>query len=480
MKREEIIRRAKILYGDDYDYSLVVDTSTRDDVVVICKKHGIFKKRLSRFLSGSGCQKCSGKVRKTFEEFKREATIVHRGKYIYNDDNYVNAHTDIMITCPIHGVFYQTPTNHLNGNGCPKCKVEKLKQAFSSNNEEFEEKSNIIHNSKYIYTKSKYENNTKDITITCPIHGDFKQSPHNHLQGKGCPKCAKTSSKIENEIGTYIKSLGIESDSKNRKILNGNEIDIFIPSKNIGIEYNGLYWHSDEFKDKNYHLNKTKECEKNNIRLIHIFEDEWIDKKDIIKSMLANILGKTENRIYARNCEFKEVDKATKKSFLQHNHVQGNVSSEINLGLYYNNELLSLMCFGKPRLNLGRKTHKENEYELLRFCNKLNISIIGGASKLFKHFIDEYNPSLITSYCDRRWSVGKMYETLGFKLSHYSEPNYYYVVNKKRENRFKYRKSELVKEGYDSNKTEREIMIERGIHRIYDCGTIVYKWTNKN
>ena len=253
-----------------------------------------------------------------------------------------------------------------------------------------------------------------------------------------------------------------------------------MPELNIGIEYDGLKWHSDEFKDKNYHLNKTEECKKLGIRLVHIFEDEWMNKKEIIKSIIRNIIGKTENKIYARKCIIQNVNDNEKKEFLEKNHIQGNVNSQINLGLYHDGELVSLMCIGKPRINLGRKTSLEDEYELLRFCNKLNTNIVGGASKLFKYFITNYNPTLTTSYCDYRWSIGNMYKALGFTLSHHSQPNYYYIIGNNRKNRFKYRKSELIKEGFDPEKSEKEIMEERGIHRIYDCGSLVYIWKNED
>ena len=133
------------------------------------------------------------------------------------------------------------------------------------------------------------------------------------------------------------------------------------------------------------------------------------------------------------------------------------------------------MTFGAKRKSLGSKSEEEC-YELLRFCNKLNTTVIGGASKLLKHFVKVHNPNEIISYCDRRWSQGDLYEKLGFKFDHVSQPNYYYVIKGKRENRFKYRKSELVKQGFDKNKTEHEIMLERGIYRIYDCGTKAYIW----
>ena len=208
------------------------------------------------------------------------------------------------------------------------------------------------------------------------------------------------------------------------------------------------------------------------IQLVHIFEDEWIYKKDIVKSRILNLLGKSD-RIYARKCEIRNVSPSTARSFLDDNHIQGFCSSAYRYGLYYNGELVSLMTFGNKRKNLGSKSIN-GHYELLRFCNKLNTTVIGGASRLFKHFIKEVKPIEIVSYADRRWSNGNLYEKLGFTLTHKSQPSYFYVINDKRENRFKYRKDALVKEGYDKDKTEHQIMLERGIYRIYDCGCLVY------
>ena len=546
-KEKRFKDKSSIVHNGKYDYSKTEYVDSLTKVCIICPIHGEFWQTPQAHIRGNGCPKCANIKRgDTFRSdgktFIEKATVVHKGKYIYDESKYVNAmtkvpiicskhgtfwmtpmahlmgqccpkcsgrglntdeviqlfrekhgdkydyskvvfnkmHDKVCIICKEHGEFWQTPSKHLLGQGCPKCGIIKRAKEKTLTTPEFIKKSEIIHKGKYIYDKTEYNGTYEYLTITCPIHGDFKQRANDHLNGHGCPICGNNMSIVEKEIEEYINALGIKTESKKRGILSDKkEIDILIPDKSIGIEYDGLKWHSDEFKDKNYHLNKTLECEKNNIRLIHIFEDEWINKQDIIKSILSNILCKTEIKIYARNCEIKTVDKKIKNEFLEQNHIQGNVSSEINIGLYYNDKLVSLMCFGKPRLNLGRKNYSDNEYELLRFCNKLDTSVIGGASKLFKYFIKEYNPSLITSYCDRRWSTGKMYEVLGFKFSHYSEPNYYYIVGNNRKNRFKYRKSELVKEGYDSNKTEQEIMNERGIHRIYDCGCKVYEYIIK-
>lgn len=259
-----------------------------------------------------------------------------------------------------------------------------------------------------------------------------------------------------------------------RNLLSPLELDIYIPSKNIAFEYNGLYWHSELKVDYNYHLNKTILCNKKNIRLIHIFEDEWIYSKEIVKSRIKSILGLELKRISASKCKIHEITSKECKQFLTDNHIQGACQSLHQYGLFYKDEMVSVMCFGHLRKNLNNKGG-ENDYELLRFCNKLNTKVIGGASKLLTHFIRDYKPETILSFADRRWSNGDLYEKLGFKWIRDSKPSYFYIVNNKRENRFKYRKSELVKQGFDKDLSEHNIMKNRHIYRIYDCGTKVYK-----
>ena len=216
-------------------------------------------------------------------------------------------------------------------------------------------------------------------------------------------------------------------------------------------------------------------CEKNGIHLIHIFEDEWLNKKEICKSRIINKLMLSE-RIYARKCNIINVSKEITKKFLDDNHIQGNVNSSLNYGLEYKGELVSLMTFGKLRKNLGRSSISDS-YELLRFCNKIGYSVIGGASKLFSFFKEKNNPSYIVSYADIRWSNGNLYEQMKFTLSHISKPNYFYVINNERKNRFGYRKDVLVKKyGCSIDDTEHNFCKNKGWYRIYDCGTKVYEW----
>lgn len=258
---------------------------------------------------------------------------------------------------------------------------------------------------------------------------------------------------------------------KDRTILSGKELDIYIPSKKIAIEYNGLYWHNELYKPDNYHLDKTEKCEDKDIKLIHIYEDDWKYKNEIIKSILKNIFFKNDIKIGSRKCQIRNVSNNDTKIFLEKNHIQGYSVSSINYGLYYNNELVSLMTFIKLRKKINKK---DNEYELLRFCNKLNTSVIGAASKLLKYFIKNYNPTLIMSYADRSWSQGNVYKKLGFVLFGKTKPNYYYIIDGLRHHRFNFRKEKLIKEGFNHNKTEREIMIERKIYRIYNSGNLKF------
>jgi hypothetical protein len=250
------------------------------------------------------------------------------------------------------------------------------------------------------------------------------------------------------------------------------ELDIYLPDLKLAFEFNGLYWHSELYKNKEYHLNKTKRCLMKDIHLIHIYEDEWIYKKEIVKSRILNLLSKNKYKIYARKCIIKEVNGRETKEFLNNNHIQGYVPSDINLGLYYSKKLVLLMTFGKGRF-------KNKEQELLRFCNKLNTSVIGGASKLFKYYCKNYSFNNIVSYADRSWSNGDIYEKLNFIKKSETIPNFYYVIEGLRVNRFKYRKSELIKEGYDRNKTAHKIMNDRNIYRIYNSGNLKFEYRKK-
>jgi len=472
---QEFINEAKLIHNNKYDYSLVNYINTDTKIKIICPIHGEFEQTPYKHIKGQGCKNCgynknSNLFRNTIDDFIKKSIKIHGNKYDYSLVNYKTNKDRVKIICPIHGEFEQTPNAHIK-YGCKLCGYLKNTKLT----EEFINESKEINKNKYDYSLSEYINSYTNIKLICPIHGEFEQTPKNHLsQKQGCLKCSLKNVKAENDISDFIKSFNINVELKNRNILDKQELDIYIPSHNLAIEFNGLYWHSEKFKLKNYHLNKTIACEKQGIRLIHIFEDEWVYKQDIVRSRLKNILGLTSNKIHARKCIIKEIDNKKTKEFLELNHIQGHVNAKIKIGLYYNDELIGIMTFGSLRKTMG-KNKSNNSYELLRFCNKLDTTVIGGANKLLQYFIRNYNPNEIISYADRRWSNGNLYEKLGFEFSHNSRPNYYYIDNDKRKYRFNFRKNVLIEQGYNSDKSEHEIMINRKIYRIYDSGNKCYK-----
>lgn len=250
------------------------------------------------------------------------------------------------------------------------------------------------------------------------------------------------------------------------------EIDIFIPDLKIGIEINGIYWHSELFKDKNYHLMKKEYFKDKGIDIIQIWEDDWLYKNEIVRSVILSKLN-LNKKVYARKCKISEVKSKDVKKFLNKNHLQGFAPSSVNYGLYYKDELVSLMTFSK------RTFIKNEDYELVRFCNKLNTNVVGGASKLLNHFIRNNNFKSIVSYarCDYTSIDDNLYQKIGFKFLKHSGLSYYWCKGNNRFNRYNFRKDKLVKKGFDENKSESEIMYEQKFIKCWDSGNFKFVYT---
>ena len=293
-----------------------------------------------------------------------------------------------------------------------------------------------------------------------PLKEELKKIGYNHT------------SVGEKELADFIKSIcDCEVIENDRSVISPRELDVYIPSKNVAIEYNGLRFHSTQFgTDKEYHLGKTLGCEEKGIRLIHIFEDEWKYKKEIVKSIISSALGIYEQKIFARKCEVREIDNDVFRKFCNENHIQGECNSSERLGLFYNGKLVQAIGFCKSRFT-------KDENELVRMVTKLNTQVIGGFSKLMKY----YGKDCI-SYIDRRLFNGKGYKASGFEYVQTNKPNYYYTKEFDRYYRMNFTKKNIAKKfpnEYDPNLTEEENMKKLGFYRIYDCGTIKVKWTAK-
>ena len=426
--------------------------------------------------------------------FIEKARQIHNDKYDYSKVNYVNSRTKVCIICPTHGEFWQTPHNHLKGYGCAECGKEKS-HLPKITTEDFVSKSKERHGNKYDYSKAYYKTWDAKVCIICPEHGEFWQTPSNHINGSGCPKCANEKrknallkdtklfvdvatlvhdGKPEDEIVSLFSE--IEHQQHNREILNGMEIDIFIPPLKLGIEYNGLRWHSEEFgKDHRYHLDKLNKCNEKGIKLIHIFEDEWVNHREICESKLKQICGLNTNpKIYARKCEIREIsDKTEAYEFLDKNHIQGRTVCTIALGAYYQNNLIGVMTF---------KKEKEGYWDLNRFATDINYQCVGIGGKLFKYFTRNYPFIEIKSFADRRWTTdptNNLYTKLGFAFDSFVPPTYWYHNPKInpyiRFHKFGFRKQHLHKQyGLPLTMTEREMTKTLGYTRIWDCGLIKY------
>lgn len=270
---------------------------------------------------------------------------------------------------------------------------------------------------------------------------------------------------IELDVQNFLTSLNISYETNNRQILNGKELDIYIPSHNLAIEIDGVYWHTEEFgKDENYHLEKTQKCLEKGIQLLHIFDFEWNNKKQIWQDIIKHKLGLSQ-KIHARKCTIMPISTSVAKEFLNKNHLQGFAGGKIKLGLHYDNELYQVIICGKSRFN------KHYDYELIRAASKIGYNIVGGLSKLLSRISGS-----IISYADSRYSVGNSYQVIGFNFKNFSRPNYYYIINGQLESRLKYQKHKLPKilKNFDPNLTEAENMNINGFYRIWDCGNYIY------
>ena len=312
------------------------------------------------------------------------------------------------------------------------------------------------------------------------IYGDLYHSRNYHNLTK-CPIKNPIDEKSKNtSIELFIHDILNKHNIKyvtNKRVVGNLELDIYIPDYNIGVECNGIYWHSDQVKPKDYHYHKYKTYKNSDIQVLSIWED-WIkNKSKIVESILLSKLGIYQNKIFARQCTVSLIDYNECKTFLENNHIQGNSNSSVRIGLYYMGELKSVMCFSKKRRSMiGNKTKNENEWELTRFCTELNTIVVGGASRLLNFFIKNYSPKIIVSFASHDISNGSIYKKLNFECVSEYNSSYWYVCNKSyiRYHRYVFRKSELIKMGYDKNMSEFQIMVNLPYYRIYDSGQSKY------
>jgi hypothetical protein len=470
---EDFLNACNSKHNSKYTYSKVLTyPGQHSSMIITCKVHDDFEMNVQKHLSGQGCPKCSGRNRTT-EDIIKEFKAIHNDKFDYSKVSFINPYRKLIITCKEHGDFKQTYHQHIKKSAeCPECKlnsntllVDRIIDRFQS-----------VHGSKYDYSEVQQPASIQEkVTIICKKHGSFLQRVDNHFAGKGCRKCSSSISKFEESITSFVKTLDPSISTSNRKIIkniHASELDIVSEKYKLAIECNGLHWHSssiDNNRIKTYHLKKTNKTEEAGYQLIHIYEHNWNQKQEIVKSRLTNLFQQSIS-IGARKCTIKQLSTATAKAFFDKTHLQSHVNCKYYYGLFYNDEIVAAMSFSKRSI-LGNK-----QIELVRYSTKLFHTVIGGANKLLKHFIRLHKPDRIVSYADRSWSTGKLYEKLGFIRLHCTEPNYYYykLSNKTLYHRYNFQKHKLFIEN-PLNLTEKQLMLQNGYKILYDSGSIKFE-----
>ena len=453
--------RAKEAHGDKYDYSKVIYTSAKNKVEIICPEHGSFFQTPEKHYGGCGCPKCGAvigadKRRCTNESFIPKAREKHGNKYDYSHVEYVGNDTPVKIVCPDHGAFWQRPGNHLLGKGCKACADILTGNARRSSGDEWVEKARATHGDKYDYSKVEYFLGTDRVTIICPEHGEFKQIAQNHVNGAtGCPDCANSygPSKAECEIFEHVKRLCPDAEQSVIGLLEGkHELDIVIPSLKVAIEFNGLIWHSEKFnKDRMYHQRKTDQAALSGYRLIHIWQDEWAKQRPWVEAFLNRLCGVPTRKVYARKCFLGSVPTSQARLFLDANHLQGYRQGE-HLGMYHEGEVVAVATHGINRMG---------ENELIRWCVKLGVSVVGGFSRVMKRL-----PADIISFCDTAKHDASGYLAAGWKIESETVPMYHYTDGKTRFNRQRFQKHKLLQMPGVSGTTEREMANSLGFYQI--------------
>lgn len=489
-----------------YDYSKAVYTGNHGKLTIICKKHGEFEQRASAHLRGQGCPECKGeKISKSKTFVTKEMAIErfiakHGDTYDYSLVDFKSPTEKVTIICKEHGPFQQTPHHHWNGNGCPMCGDIRTGASRRVKEGDVLKKFQEVHGDSYDYSLVRYKGMLTKCDIKCKQCGRvFHQRPADHIKGYGCPSCPSTVSKVEGSVFDFVKSICPDAEQSNRTVLDdGKELDIFVPSKRVAIEVNGVFWHGDNHKSKDYHYKKWQACKEKGIRLIQITDYDWENNRKVFSQLLAHALGcNGERKVNARECEVVHLKSIECKEFYNAYHPQGHSPNPINLALKTKEgEIVAIMSFGYGKTTRGQARANgttKATWELSRFASSCPVR--GGASKLFKTFIRENNPEEVSSFSMNDYFAGGVYEVLGFVAETYGKPDYrvFHPGNGLRPKPHWQRRlipkrlEEIGRSDVNFNpdksldpRTEREIEDLVGAIRLWDSGKIKWVWKPEN
>ena len=488
-------------YVGAYDFSKSVYAGMNQKITYVCPIHGEMQSDAKNMINGALCNKCAMEARAGKNRFTKKKMLdkfiqIHGVTYDYSLCEYKGQQTPVAIICQKHGAFEQKPEYHWKGSGCPQCFHNERRGASQRDTiDSFIAKVCAIYGDAFDLTGAEYTSSKQKIKIKCVKHNILCETKPNWLLNgyNPCPKCNHMKSTQELTIASYLKIFTLV-DHRNRDILKPKELDIYLPEKALAVEYSGMYWHShgnieEEAKNKNNHYSKYLSCAEKGVRLLTIYESEWKDHQYAIKRLLRNAVGKSKGKLMARKCELKKVEHKDAKDFYEKYHPQGGAGNGNHYGLYWKNKLVACMRFtyGANDRGAGAATRV---WTLSRYATRTTIS--GGASKLFKAFIQEHNPAEVKSFSDNRYFSGAMYTQLGFDLIEETPPDYQVwspKIGVKPKSHYQRRhiaqrlKDHNSPDNYDAtsdSRTEREMTYLMGARRIYDCGKKKWVWKNQH
>jgi predicted nucleic acid-binding Zn-ribbon protein len=471
------------------DFSLSVYQGAKGFMTALCPKHGSVTKRGNHW-NVNGCPQCgrekmkiASKSRMTgflkVAKSKMETARLNWEAFAADNEDwldtsmseYKGTRVHIEVRCKIHDYLYSTSVAALmkQKSGCKFCGVDKIK--LRAHSEEINlQKARNVHGNRYVYLHIPRVIHDK-AEIRCETHGVFIQSFHNHVQGMGCPSCVGTISSGERELFEYVKSLGVTVEDRNRKIIAPKELDIYLPEHHLAVEYHGLHWHADDRGGSSLR-EKYLLCKDAGVRLIQIFEDEWINKSEIVKDLISAAVGKRRS-LMARKTEIAEVPKEQSKYFLEKYHISGNTRAEYRYGLYHDDYLVAVMTLGKPRFG-------KEDLEVIRFATSAHIA--GGFDKLFRYAVEQLKPTTVVSYADLRFGHGDTYVKAGFSDQGDTPPDYWWFKKQERLPRYRTQKHKLSSDErfskfFDATKTEAQICTEVGYRKISGVGHRKMIWS---
>lgn len=463
---EDFVYEATKVWEDRWDYSMVSFKNQEEKVSIVCKEHGEFKQSPYYHLKGFvGCSKCSNKISDTEEFIDRAKNVWSEDLWDYSKAEFKNLHSKISVVCRRHGrVVQQIASSHLKGrNPCPECT-----NRFFRNTEDFISDASRVWGDRWDYSNTEFKKIKGAVSITCRDHGEFTQLADNHLRGFiGCRPCSSVGESAgESEVKEFLLSIGVPTERKYVKSSDGKryEIDMYSEKYRVGVEYNGVYWHSEARVPSDLHLTKTVLARRNGIRLVHVWEDDWRHRRSIVEEHLSRIYGKsTQPRIPARTLRVRPVVSGIALPFLERTHIQGGTSATYYIGGFHEGELVALACFKK----------RGEDYELVRYATSAIVQ--GGHSKLVSYFEKNYSYQNLITFADLTFSDGGLYKNTGWIEDKVLNPDYQYLVNGVRKHKFGYRIERFKRDPnlkYVEGMSERKLAKLNGLLRVYDAGKI--------